>query len=124
MATYTNLENKIKENIVVDYTSRVTGQQVKLFNKYNELCGIFHGNIVAGDLQVGQGRLSNVTIIGGEIINSTLKTPGGVNVDFTEIGNKLDAISASIYDLNTDIIPALSDGYISCDEILSTFIVE
>ena len=124
MATYTNLENKIKENIVVDYVSRATGQQVKLFNKYNELCGIFHGDIVAGDLQVASGRLSNVTIIGGEIINSTLKTPAGSNVDFTEIGNKLDAISSNIDKLNTTTIPNIMSGYQSADIELSTFIIE
>lgn len=46
MSTYTDKHNMIKENVAVDYHSRITRQCVKLQNESNEYWGTFHGKTV------------------------------------------------------------------------------
>jgi hypothetical protein len=41
MSTYTDLHNRVKENITIDYHNRITPQKVKLFNEENEYWGTF-----------------------------------------------------------------------------------
>lgn len=48
MSTYTDLHNKIRENIAVDYSSRTTPQLVKFTNLSNEFSGIMSNGIISG----------------------------------------------------------------------------
>ena len=45
MSTYTDIRNKIKENITVDYKNRATPQEVHLLNPDNIYWGTFKGSI-------------------------------------------------------------------------------
>jgi len=64
MATYTDIHNKVKESINVNYTDRVTTQQVKLHNLSNEYWGILSGTI--------KGDISAADIVGCRIVDSTI----------------------------------------------------
>lgn len=55
MSTYTDLHNKVKENIAVDYHNRITPQKVRLFNEENEYWGTFKGHVTAEDIQIKGG---------------------------------------------------------------------
>lgn len=63
MSTYTDLHNKLKETIVVDYKTRETNQAVKMLNSLNEFWGTFRGKVVAEETLLSGTTLSGVTIV-------------------------------------------------------------
>lgn len=62
MSTYTDLHNRVKENVTIDYHNRITPQKVKLFNEENEYWGTFQG-VISG---------ANSVMSGGSIVSATL----------------------------------------------------
>jgi hypothetical protein len=90
MATYTDLHNKIKETITVDYKDRVTTQEVKFKNGKNEYWGTLKGGVVAEDIDVKKGTLEGVTIKNSKIEGS-LDLPGGVNL--AKVGTDIALLS-------------------------------
>ena len=90
MATYTDLHNKIKETITVDYKDRVTTQEVKFKNGKNEYWGTLKGGIVAEDIDVKKGTLEGVTIK-NSIVEGSFDLPGGVNL--AKVGTDIALLS-------------------------------
>lgn len=86
MATYTDLGNRVRENVVVDYHTRETAQCVKLLNDNNEYHGVFKG----------VSELSAVNVVGGELSGVTLRDvefAGGIylpgHTDITDLGKEI-----------------------------------
>lgn len=86
MATYTDLGNRVRENVVVDYHTRETAQCVKLLNDNNEYHGVFKG----------VSELSAVNVVGGELSGVTLRDvefAGGIylpgHTDITDLGQEI-----------------------------------
>lgn len=111
MATYTDFHNRVKENINVDYHSRITPQKVRLLNEENEYWGTLKGNISAEDIVINGGNISNVTIC-----NATLSGEVKVgDVDIIKIGNTVETLSDNYDKLDSKInsianISALSNN--------------
>lgn len=98
MSTYTDLNKKIKETIVVNYNDRVTPQEVKLFNENNEYWGTFHGKSNISDSVISNTTLSNVVIDGAQIKNTSM---GDINI--TEIGEEIDGLKSDLENTNNTI---------------------
>jgi hypothetical protein len=43
MSTYTDLHNRVKENLTVDYHTRITTQKISALNEENLFVGKFSG---------------------------------------------------------------------------------
>ena len=74
MNTYTDLKNKLKETINVDYRDRVTTQEVKFYNEANEYYGKFKGTIEIKDSELCNVTIYNPTLC-GEIKGAGLDIP-------------------------------------------------
>ena len=103
MSTYTNLHNKIKENLTVGYSpdDRITTQKVKFYNRGNEYWGTFNGTFSAEEVDLKGGILRDVKIIGATL--SDVSWPGGV--DFDAFGALLHNVSAEVDSINDVKIP-------------------
>lgn len=86
MATYTDLGNRVRENVVVDYHTRETAQCVKLLNDNNEYRGVFKGTSEISAVNVHGGELSGVVLRDVEFAGS-VNLPG--HVDLTDLGSNL-----------------------------------
>ena len=91
MSTYTDLHNRAKETLNVDYHTRVTPQKVNFVNPENTYRGTFAGEIKTNG--------SN-TIVGGTIANVVLSNSVLDKVEFKN-GIKLDDIKQAIAELST-----------------------
>ena len=87
MSTYTDLHNKIKETINVDYHTRITPQNVKLLNPKNEYLGFFNGKAA-----VNSGLIENVTL--KDSILDNVKFKNGLVLD--ELNGKLTEMSNNL----------------------------
>lgn len=101
MSTYTDLHNRVKENITVDYHSRITPQIVRLYNEKNEFWGTLKGHISAENISINGGVIAGVTLKDTTLTGSVM-LPG--NYDLAQFGNNirqisvdLDATSARLY---------------------------
>ena len=81
MSTYTDLHNKIKENLTVGYSpdDRITTQKVRFYNEGNEYWGTFKGTLRAEQVDLAGGQLSGVKIV--DALLSNISWPGGVDFD-------------------------------------------
>ena len=102
MSTYTDLRNRVKENITVGYApdDRTTLQKVKFHNEENEYWGTFTGKVSVDDITVDGGALNDVSVYNGYIKNTTLVNADGTKVNLSEIGDQ-------ITELSTETIPDL-----------------
>lgn len=103
MSTYTDLHNKIKENITVGYSpdDRITTQQVRFYNTKNEYWGTFRGDFAAENVDVNGGTLKNLTIVDSTLSN--VSWPGGVNFD--EFGAHLHSLSSQVISILDQKLP-------------------
>ena len=85
MSTYTDIRNKIKENITVDYKNRATPQEVHLLNPDNIYWGTFKGSIQADSISVTGCNLS------ANILVDSVLSDGTYILD--EHGNKIDLMT-------------------------------
>jgi len=94
MSTYTDLHNRVKENLVVGYKpdDRITVQKVRFYNEENEYWGTFKGTLRAENIDIAGGTLSNINIVGATLSNVTW--PGGV--DFDKYGVMIDQLSTDV----------------------------
>ena len=90
MSTYTDLHNKIKETLNVDYISRESLQEVHLKNLRNEYYGTFKGTFESEGINVNGGTLKDVVLDGVTLKN--VSYPGGI--DFDQIGTQVSQISS------------------------------
>lgn len=112
MATYTDLRNKIRESINVDYESRITTQNVKLFNEQNEYWGTFTGTIRAEDVNIIGGKLDNIDISKAVIVDSIFKTSDGTIINLQEITDDIGNISSVVFiDINNKLIHLTNNIY-------------
>ncbi len=97
MSTYTDLHNRVKENIAVDYNNRITSQRVRFLNEQNEFLGTLRGNVSAENINIMGGTLSGVTlqdaILSGQV---TINDDEGNAIDLVKVG-------ADIIQLSTDL---------------------
>lgn len=105
MSTYTDLHNRVKENIVVGYNDRITTQKVKFLNEENEYQGTFEGTLRAKNIDIAGGTLSNIHIVNAVLSNVSWE--GGVN--FETYGRELDQIRSNVNEITRNDIPALDD---------------
>ena len=99
MSTYTDLHNKVKESLNVDYHSRETNQKSLFLNPENEYWGTFHGEVDVRGASINNGVLSDVTIYKANLICSSLD-----GVDVTTFGKKLHELDDYVhYDLTNKI---------------------
>lgn len=99
MSTYTDLHNKVKESLNVDYHSRETNQKSLFLNPENEYWGTFHGEVDVKGASINNGVLSDVTIYKANLICSSLD-----GVDVTTFGKKLHELDDYVhYDLTNKI---------------------
>ena len=73
MSTYTDLHNRIKENLTIlrkpgSKDDGMSPQKVILVNPENQFYGTFNGN-----MNITGGVLSDLSIIGGEIRGTAIK---------------------------------------------------
>lgn len=92
MSTYTDLHNRVKESLNVDYHTRETNQKVLFLNPENEYYGSFHGEVDVRGASVVGGTLSDVTIVSARLSNVVL--PGDINI--TDVGKDINALSTSV----------------------------
>ena len=108
MATYTDLHNKIKETITVDYKDRVTTQPVKFLNGKNEYWGTLKGEISAENISINGGVLENVTIINPKLEGS-FNLPEGV--DLVQTAKDIAAISNDLIQTRQNLADELTARY-------------
>ena len=103
MPTYTNLHNKIKENLTVGYSpeDRICSQKVRFYNNGNEYWGTFNGTFRAEQVDLSGGILKDVKIIGATL--SDISWPGGI--DFDSYGALIQAVSSEVYNIDNDKLP-------------------
>ena len=96
MSTYTDLQNKVKEALNIDYHTRITSQKARFLNEENEYWGTFNGKL----------NVDSTTITSAEIKDSTLRDVTLVgdikigNYDLPGFGTKLTQISDDINEIN------------------------
>lgn len=107
MSTYTDLNNRIKENITVGYpqNDRITTQKVRLFNEENEYWGTFKGHVTAEDITINGGQingavLSDVTLCGNIVLSG---------VDLPKIGSDIRQLSAEIQGVQSNLDDEIRD---------------
>lgn len=95
MSTYTDLRNRVKENITVGYApdDRTTLQKVKFHNEENEYWGTFTGKVSVDDITVDGGTLNDVSVYNGYIKNATLVNADGAKINLSEIGDQIAELS-------------------------------
>ena len=108
MSTYTDLHNKIKETITVDYKDRVTTQPVKFLNGKNEYWGTLKGEISAENISINGGVLENVTIINPKLEGS-FNLPEGV--DLVQTAKDIAAISNDLIQTRQNLADELTARY-------------
>ena len=92
MSTYTDLHNKVKESLNVDYHSRETNQKSLFLNPENEYWGTFHGEVDVKGASINNGVLSDVTIYKANLICSSLD-----GVDVTTFGKRLHTLDDYVH---------------------------
>ena len=107
MSTYTDLNNRIKENITVGYpqNDRITTQKVRLFNEENEYWGTFKGHVTAEDITINGGQingavLSDVTLCGNIVLSG---------VDLPKIGSDIRQLSTEIQGVQSNLDDEIRD---------------
>lgn len=91
MSTYTDICNKVKETLVVDYHTRITPQQVNFINPKNSFTGEIHA--------VGNNTIDGVTLKHAEISNSVVKDSILDNVKFKN-GLNIDTVLQTVDNIN------------------------
>ena len=91
MSTYTDICNKVKETLVVDYHTRITPQQVNFINPKNSFTGEIHA--------VGHNTIDGVTLKNAEISNSVVKDSILDNVKFKN-GLNIDTVLQTVDNIN------------------------
>lgn len=97
MSTYTDLHNRVKETLNVDFHSRITPQRARFLNEENEYWGTFSGTLSADDIDVNGGTLTNVKVNHATLSDVTLKTSDGTSIDMNSLANDVQQISAVAY---------------------------
>ena len=121
MSTYTDICNKVKETLVVDYHTRITPQQVNFINPKNSFTGEIHA--------VGHNTIDGVTLKNAEISNSVVKDSildnvqfkNGLNID--TVLQTVDNISATV-DSIVDELDEKTTALHEADVTLSTALHE
>lgn len=107
MSTYTDLHNRVKENVTIDYHNRITPQKVKLFNEENEYWGTFQG-VISG---------ANSVMSGGSIVNTVLSDvtfagetyiPGLCGLTIDQLTSTIDTLSTNLNTVMLTSIPNLN----------------
>ena len=94
MSTYTDLHNRIKENLTIlrkpgSKDDGMSPQKVILINPENQFYGTFNGK-----MNITSGVLSNLNLVGGEINGTTIKDAQFLDGDtLIPIGQLADAVS-------------------------------
>ena len=101
MSIYTDLHNKLKETINVDYRTRNTNQEVHLSNERNEYWGRFNGKVNIEDSTISRAQLSDVTLNGDIYVNGRF-IGEGLSVDVNKIMDAINGLSSNLYD-NDDV---------------------
>ena len=136
MNTYTDLKNKLKETINVDYRDRVTTQEVKFYNEANEYYGKFKGTIEIKDSELCNVTIYNPTLC-GEIKGAGLDIPideiektlkqldeaiNGAGGKFDRFEDDLTKINEKIAEANTLVVEVsgniVASAAASCDSII------
>ena len=99
MSTYTDLHNRVKENITVDYNSRITPQEVHLLNENNEFWGTLKGHISAENINIDGGTLKNVKLENIELCGSVV-LPG--DIDIGKITKSISELSTNLQSVKSD----------------------
>ena len=135
MSTYTDLHNKVKEAINVDYHDRITTQKARFLNEENEYWGTFKGKLnvdsaVVTKSTVVDSVLSDVVLTGSILIGeydlpefaAKLRELSGTVENQSELLDgeiaEISAIKDDIVFLSSDIKNISSDLN---DKILSTY---
>ena len=97
MSTYTDIRNKIKENITVDYKNRATPQEVHLLNPDNIYWGTFKGSIQADSISVTGCNLSANILVDSVLSDGTyILDEHGNKIDLMTLGYEVGAMSADV----------------------------
>lgn len=96
MSTYTDLHNKLKETINVDYRSRDTNQEVHLKNERNEYWGSFNGRLDVKNSTISKAQLSDITLNGDILVNGRF-IGGGLSIDINEVMDTISDLSTQLY---------------------------
>ena len=94
MSTYTDICNKVKETLVVDYHTRITPQQVNFINPKNSFTGEIHA--------VGHNTIDGVTLKNAEISNSVVKDSILDNVQFKN-GLNIDTVLQTVDNISAAV---------------------
>lgn len=104
MSTYTDLHNKVKESVVVNYhkgfdDDRVSFQQVKLLNPDNVYRGTFTGTMNVENTTISGGEITGVNIKDSTFSgNVKIPVPGGGVVDLVQVGRDVNQLCTDLID--------------------------
>lgn len=90
MSTYTDLRNRIKEPITVNYNDRVTMQAISALNPNNEFHGRFSGTFVGEKHVVGE-TLSSVYVC-DSILSGSYVDVNGERMSFEDIATDVSCL--------------------------------
>lgn len=100
MSTYTDLHNKVKETLNVDYHNRITPQKVKFLNEENEYWGTLKGNISAEDIYINGGVIQNIDLKDVKLLGEVVTESG---IDLNKVGQNIAQISIDTENVAVDL---------------------
>lgn len=109
MSTYTDLHNRVKENITIDYHNRITPQKVRLFNEENEYWGIFQGIISGANSVMSGGTIANA-VLSNVIFEGKTSIPGLEGFSVEELRTILNTLSNNLDTVMLTSIPLLQNN--------------
>ena len=138
MSTYTDICNKVKETLVVDYHTRITSQQVNFINPKNSFTGEIHAvdhNTIDGvtlkhaeisKSVVKDSILDNVKFKNGLNIDTVLQTVNNISAAVDDIADELDEKTTALHETDVKLSTALEFESINrknADESLSADLI-
>ena len=117
MSTYTDLHNKVKETINVDFHNRITPQKAKFLNEENEYWGTFKGTMAVENVTIKGGTIEDATIKSSILVDPMISSSQGV-LDLGQMKAELDDISCSVLPEIRSDINEISGRVLSADRAL------
>lgn len=102
-SSYTDLNNVIKENIVVGHqkNDRVTNQKVRFFNRENEYWGTFEGVVNTDNAYINGGEIRGV-----KLFDCSAYTSDGSKIDLTYIAEDIEDLQNDLRSLSGNLYTA------------------
>lgn len=122
MSTYTDLHNRVKESLTVDYHSRITPQVISALNSENEFWGTFRGKFV-GDCSLSSISATSIydsEFVRGRQLSSVMDSPKlFLSVDEESGEDVIQDLTAYIAEHGSSGVSSVISGVTLLDSILA-----